>query len=114
MKRKEFNLLLGLLLIVLCLFSGCKSTKKVGKTTDTDGVKTQKEFFTDTAWKAYYNALISNATNLLNPSATTSQSTINSAANTLREQTAKLAAAVTATTETYTYSYKKVVPLKFK
>ena len=53
MKRKEFNLLLGLLLIVLCLFSGCKSTKKVGKTTDTDGVKTQKEFFTDIQNQAF-------------------------------------------------------------
>ena len=68
----------------------------------------QKEFFTDAAWGTYYDALIQNAANLLNPTATTSQSTITSAANTLREQTAKLAAAVTATTENYTYSYKKV------
>lgn len=53
MKRKWCHFSLGLLFITLCLLSGCKSAKKVAKTTETEEVKTQKAFLADLQNQAF-------------------------------------------------------------
>ncbi len=93
---------------LLCNFVDKTPARTAHENTIKQSQYLQKEYFTDTAWNAYYNAVINNASHLLNPSITNVQSSIDSNANDLRKQTARLAAAVVATTETYSYTYTKV------
>ncbi len=67
----------------------------------------QKEYFTDAAWNAYSSVLTDAYKTLTNPTATQDQATINSKADALNAQIAKLSTALTSTSESYTYEYTK-------